>query len=100
MTYLKYAAYGVFALGALNLFLIFDSGDLFLIGGVIWAVIAGLALMGASEALGYLRQIRDALVSAPQVEAVASSEVAPQPAAATRSAEEITADIARLKAKQ
>lgn len=98
MMYLKYAAYAVFALGALNLFLIIDSGDLFLIGGVIWAVIAGLALLGASEALGHLKAIREALV-APK-DTIVAIEPLPSEALPTRSLSEIEADIARMKARQ
>lgn len=100
MTYLKYAAYVIFALAVANLILAISEEDWMLFVVAFAATFTGLAFLGASEALGYLRQIRDALVPVPQVEVVASAEPAPQPAAPTRSAEEIAADIARLKAKQ
>jgi hypothetical protein len=98
VTYLKIAAYVVFALAALNTFLIIDSGDLFLIPGVLWAVLTGLGLLGASQALGYLKDIRDALVPVREAcEELDRQDAGERP---VRSMAEIEADIERFKTKQ
>jgi hypothetical protein len=103
MTYLKYAAYVIFALAAVNLILAISEEDWMLFVVAFATTFTGLAFLGASEALGYLRDIRDALVPAKQIEVSKASEpmVEAEPAPLpVRSAAEIAADIDRLKAKR
>ncbi|WP_128910658.1 hypothetical protein [Tropicibacter alexandrii] len=101
MTYLKYAAFAIFALSAINIIFAIGEGEpLFFVVGFA-AAFTGIGFLGASEALGYLKDIRDALAPAKEfVETPAASAVSDQDIKSPRSAEEIAADIARMKARQ
>lgn len=100
MNLLKYAAYGIFALGGLTVAFAIDQGEWVFIAGALWSAILGLALLAADRALVYLREIRDALVvgkDAPEETRAVVPAVATATAAPTKSVSEIKSDLDRMK---
>ncbi|CUH68039.1 hypothetical protein TG4357_03356 [Thalassovita gelatinovora] len=103
MTYLKLTAYAAFVLSVIVLIVAIANEAVLLIGGSIWAALIGIAMLAASEAIGYLREMRDALVGArsdidtasAQDRGAQSTDTAPE----LRSITEISNDLERIKTR-
>ncbi|WP_323780061.1 hypothetical protein [Thalassovita sp.] len=103
MTYLKLTAYAAFVLSGIVLIVAIANEAVMLIGGSIWAALIGIAMLAASEALGYLREMRDALVGArSDIDTVPAQDREAQPAGTApepRSITDITNDLERMKTR-
>lgn len=103
MSYLKLTAYAAFVLSGIVLIVAIASEAVMLIGGSIWAALIGIAMLAASEAMGYLKDIRDALVgSRAGIAADPAQHGDEQPQDAVkevRSLAEISKDLERMKGR-
>lgn len=102
MHYLRYSAYFAFAMGGISVIGALAAETFILLGGAVWATLIGVALLAASEAMGYLVEIRDEICGAgdrrlPTAEGTSSQGIPDTP---PRSLEEISKDLEEMKKRQ
>lgn len=99
MTLVKWTAYGCFAMAVMSVVLAMSNEDPTFLGAGLAVLIMGVGFWAGHLALGLLTDIRNALVPQAAVDHSTPLPTTKQAQTSSRSAAEIAADIAAMKAR-